>query len=340
VGAAILGQPGGDPVTLRVGALSWVLAPRDIPLAQRFDWVIQDAPARGLDLVGGDPRPIFDWASMSIDLGHWAELRAQADAQSVEIEPYIRSPFDVLDNPAARGEIVDSMRAARVLGGPYVRTAYGYLWRDKSRFSRREPVAEHMRRLVCVLREVARIAEGEGVQLAIENHVDFTGPEWARMIADVDSEAIRSGFDTGNALALFADPAADIDALAPWAASVQVKDFAVVESGARDILGSQPPFRIAGCALGDGDVDVAGAVNEVLRRGPRGRGTPFIAEISWPLTRPGSDAREVALDMLTRSVAYLRAFRPAATLRSGPDRDHAGTTRRPVTLPDLNEQII
>ena len=86
MGAAILGQPGGDPVSLRVGALSWVLAPRDLPLGQRFDWVIQDAPARGLDLVNGDPRPIFDWASMSIDLGHWADLRAQADAQSVEID--------------------------------------------------------------------------------------------------------------------------------------------------------------------------------------------------------------------------------------------------------------
>ena len=337
MGAAILGQPGGNPVSLRVGALSWMLAPRDVPLEQRFDWVIQDLPARGLDLVNGDPRPIFDWASISIDLGHWADLRAQADAQSVEIEPYIRSPFDVLDNPAARREIIESMRAARVLGGPYVRTAYGYLWRDKSRFSRRESLAEHMRRLVCALREVARIAEGEGVRLVIENHVDFTGPEWAQMIADVDSEAIRSGFDTGNALALFADPAADTDALAPWAASVQVKDFAVVESGARDILGSQPPFRIAGCALGDGDVDVAGAVNEVLRRGPRGRGTPFIAEISWPLTRPGSDAREVALDMLTRSVAYLRAFAPAVALGSGPHRDRAGTTRRRGALPDWNE---
>lgn len=340
MGAAILGQPGGDPVSLRVGALSWVVAPREIPLEQRFDWVIQDAPARGLDLVGGDPRPIFDWASMSIDLGHWADLRAQADVKSVEIEPYIRSPFDVLDNPAARREIVDSMRAARVLGGPYVRTAYGYLWRDKSRFSRRESLAEHMRRLVCALREVARIAEGEGVRLAIENHVDFTGSEWAHMLADVDSEAIWSGFDTGNALALFADPAADIDALAPWAASVHVKDFAVLESGARDILGSQPPFRIAGCALGDGDVDVAGAVNEVLRRGPRRRGTPFIVEISWPLTRPGCDAREVALDMLTRGVAYLRAFRPAAALGSGPYRDRSRTARRPVALPDLYEQII
>ncbi|HTZ29644.1 MAG TPA: hypothetical protein VMC83_36950, partial [Streptosporangiaceae bacterium] len=105
-------------MSLRVGALSWILAPRDVPLEQRFDWVIQDAPARGLDLVGGDPRPIFDWASMSIDLGHWIDLRAQADAQSLEIEPYIRSPFDVLDDPAARREIVDSMRAARVLGGP------------------------------------------------------------------------------------------------------------------------------------------------------------------------------------------------------------------------------
>jgi sugar phosphate isomerase/epimerase len=171
-----------------------------------------------------------------------------------------------------------------------------------------------MGRLVCALREVARIAEGEGVRLAIENHVDFTGPEWARMIADVGSEAIRSGFDTGNALALFADPAADIEALTPWAASVHIKDFAVVESGARDILGPQPPFRIAGCALGDGDVDVAGAVNEVLRHGPRGPSTPFIVEISWPLTPPGRDARETAVDMLTRSIAYLRAFRPAAAL--------------------------
>ena len=59
MGAAVRGQPGGDPVNLRVGALSWVLAPRDIPLEQRFDWVIQDAPGRGLDLVGGECVPLI-----------------------------------------------------------------------------------------------------------------------------------------------------------------------------------------------------------------------------------------------------------------------------------------
>jgi sugar phosphate isomerase/epimerase len=196
-----------------------------------------------------------------------------------------------------------------------VRSAYGYLWLAKSRFSPAEELNAHMSRIVRVLKEVARIAEDEGTRIAIENHVDFTGPQWAQMLTAVDSPAIRSGLDTGNALAIFADPAADVAALAPLTISVQIKDMGVVESGSTDVLGPTSPFRIAGCALGDGVVDVPGAIERVLRDGELGDQTPFHLEISWPQCPPGRDPREVAAEMLERGVGYLRAY-PVDSSRS------------------------
>lgn len=298
-------------MSLRVGALQWMLAPRELPRDAVIDWMLDEAIRLELDLFNGDPRPMFTWDQLDVDEGHWREVRARADDHGIEIEPYIRSPFDVLESGSgrsAREAVIASIRLAKILGGPVVRTAYGYLWLDKSRFSPAEELAAHMRRLVRVLKEVARIADGEGVRLGIENHVDFTGPQWAHMITEVDSPAIRSGLDTGNALAIFTDPASDVAALAPLALTVQIKDVRVVESGSTDVLGPVPPFRIAGCALGEGVVDIPDAIERVTRHSERGTQTPFHLEISWPQCPPGADARTVARDMLERGVRYLRAY--------------------------------
>ena len=300
-------------MSLRVGALHWMLAPPELPRDAVIDWMLDEAIRLELDLFNGDPRPMFAWDQLTVDEGHWREVRARADEHGIEIEPYIRSPFDVLDSGTsrtARDALIASIRLAKILGGPVVRTAYGYLWLDRSRFNPAEELNEHMRRIVRVLGQVARIADDEGVRIAIENHVDFTGPQWAQMINEVDSPAIRSGLDTGNALAIFTDPVLDIASLAPLALTVQIKDMRVVESGATDVLGPVPPFRIAGCALGDGVVDIRDAIERVTSESERGSRTPFHVEISWPESAPGGDKRAVAREMLERSVGYLRAYAP------------------------------
>jgi sugar phosphate isomerase/epimerase len=65
------------------------------------------------------------------------------------------------------------------------------------------------------------------LKVAIENHKDHTADELAKLMKIISSEWIGVLVDTGNNLALLEDPYATMDALAPFALSVHLKDMAV-----------------------------------------------------------------------------------------------------------------
>jgi len=66
-----------------------------------------------------------------------------------------------------------------------------------------------------------------GVRLALENHKDQLTTELIEMLGHINSEWIGVCVDTGNNIALLEEPHAVIEALAPFAASVHLKDMAV-----------------------------------------------------------------------------------------------------------------
>ena len=71
------------------------------------------------------------------------------------------------------------------------------------------------------------ILKKHGLKLALENHKDLTADEQVALLKEISSEWIGALVDTGNNLALLEDPYATIDALAPFALSVHLKDMAV-----------------------------------------------------------------------------------------------------------------
>ena len=71
------------------------------------------------------------------------------------------------------------------------------------------------------------VLKKHGVRLALENHKDQLTTELIEMLRHVSSEWIGVCVDTGNNIALLEEPHAVIDALAPFAASVHLKDMAV-----------------------------------------------------------------------------------------------------------------
>jgi len=81
-----------------------------------------------------------------------------ADSNSVTIEPTIRTPF-VLATPDAEDAAADlraNLRASKILGGPVMRTGYGKLTIETSRFNRQVPLAEQLGRLTAHLRQAGR----------------------------------------------------------------------------------------------------------------------------------------------------------------------------------------
>ena len=78
------------------------------------------------------------------------------------------------------------------------------------------------------------------LKLAIENHKDHTTEELVGMMKVISSEWIGVLVDTGNNLALLEEPHAVIEALAPFALSVHLKDMAVQASDDGFLLSEVP----------------------------------------------------------------------------------------------------
>jgi sugar phosphate isomerase/epimerase len=290
---------------VKIGIALYPAPPHMAPDDRPGFW-IEEAARLGVQVVNGEYRMVFGWDPRQLNLESMRRLRARADELAVEIEPYA-GPFFGLVGPGAaeqRAMALASMRAATILGGPYVRTGYGQLTLATSRFSPEVPLDEHLRRLVASLREAARMAEDAGVVLAVENHADFSGRELASVIAEVDSPVVRAAFDTGNSIYVFSDPLDDLAALAPVTVMVHLKDLGVAQN---DVPG-RLPFVAVGCALGQGMVDVPTVVRTLWEHGPRGRDLPLMIETSPASTVPGEDALAVRRRMFTDSIAYLRSL--------------------------------
>jgi sugar phosphate isomerase/epimerase len=78
------------------------------------------------------------------------------------------------------------------------------------------------------------------LKLAIENHKDHTTEELVGMMKAISSEWIGVLVDTGNNLALLEEPHAVVEALAPFALSVHLKDMAVQASDDGFLLSEVP----------------------------------------------------------------------------------------------------
>lgn len=274
--------------------------PASVDADHGLEYLIGEAAALKLDIVGGDHRPRFEWGTFTVDTGYWDHLRATAADDDVEIEPIVRSPFDLISGGAeARAATLASIEAAKHLGGPVMRSGYGRNTVATSRYSD-VPLREHLAQLSANLRLAAELAESAGVVLAIENHCDFTGRELARVIEDVDSPAVRAALDTGNGMAIFCDPMDDAKTLAPLTLTTHIKDLAVLDGPPLQ------PFRMIGCPIGEGVLNLATVIEMVVQRGPRGAATPLIIEPGWPPFKDGDDRRKVRYDMALRSVDNLR----------------------------------
>ena len=98
------------------------------------------------------------------------------------------------------------------------------------------------------------------IRLALENHKDERIPEKLETIKAISSEYVGICVDTGNDIAFLEDPMAVIEAYAPWAFSVHLKDAAVREYEDGFLLGDVP--------LGEGILDLPKAVQVLRSRHP------------------------------------------------------------------------
>ncbi|HEU4656342.1 MAG TPA: sugar phosphate isomerase/epimerase family protein [Capillimicrobium sp.] len=160
----------------------------------------------------------------------------------------------------------------------------------------REPqIADSIR----MLKEAAQVAEEHGVVLALENHIDFTGPEMLQIVEGVGSDNLRVNLDTGNPIRVYEDPVECARVLAPYVVSTHTKD--VTTAGKGGSPADRFPF-FPSCPTGQGVVDFEGVASVLADAGFTGS---LAVEVDL-IAQPWADKPEE--EIVAESVEFLRGL--------------------------------
>jgi len=242
-----------------------------------------------------------------------ARLRAKAEAYGMFIEGSSGLPRDAADLDRFEAEV----RTARQAGAGVIRVVLigGRRYEDyRSPEEFRARMAPALRSL-----ELAEpIAARHRVRLAVENHKDHRIDERLELLKRLDSEYVGACVDTGNNIALLDDAMEVVEAFAPWAFAVHLKDAAVKECASGFLLIDLP--------LGEGYLDLPRMVDVIRKARPETQivlelivreplEVPCLAEAYWG-TMAGVPARDLARILRTvRAHEHQKPLPPIGKLK-------------------------
>lgn len=179
-------------------------------------------------------------------------LREKAEQYGMFIEGIVSPPGGPADVARFDAQLATVQRA----GAGVVRTVImpGRRYEFFASDAQFRECAEHGRRTL----ELAEpVAAKHRVRLAVENHKDQRVPERIELLQRLSSPWVGACVDVGNSFALLEDPLAVVEAYAPWAVSVHLKDQALQEY--------QDGFLFGDAPLGKGFLDLKRMVH-ILRQ--------------------------------------------------------------------------
>ena len=171
------------------------------------------------------------------------KARRQAERYGMFIEGIIEPPADSSGLERFEAEVRTAARiGARTLRGVIMPgRRYEY-------FDSKEQYLELATRGRRSLELAEPVLARHRVCLAVENHKDARVPERLELLKQISSEWVGACVDVGNSIALLEDPLAVVEAYAPWAFSVHLKDHAAREYA--------EGFLLADAPLGQGFLDL------------------------------------------------------------------------------------
>ncbi|MEQ9410961.1 MAG: sugar phosphate isomerase/epimerase [Fuerstiella sp.] len=203
--------------------------------------------AGGMQLALGD-----------LDAAAATRLRRRVEKSGLFIEAIVSAPLEKKDIETFEAQL---KTAARV-GALAVRTTI-IPGRRYETFDSLTKFREYEARGRRALEIAAPIAEKYRVAVAVENHKDHRNDERVALFEHISSEFVGACVDTGNSVALLEDPVETVEALAPWAHSVHLKDQSLQPYKDGFLLGDIP--------LGQGSLDLKRMVEILRRRKPNVR---------------------------------------------------------------------
>lgn len=191
----------------------------------------------------------------SKDTNFAKQIRAFVEINGGYYEGDLRMPR----NESDVAEFESDVRLAREAGATVARTVFTSGRRYEAMKSAEEFRA-FQRETEKSLALVEPVLRKHRLKLAIENHKDYTADELVALMCKVSSEWIGVLVDTGNNIALLDEPHAAVEALAPFALSVHLKDMAVQPSDDGFLLSEVP--------LGAGILDLPRIITALRKANP------------------------------------------------------------------------
>jgi len=224
----------------------------------------------------------------SLDTGYLGEIKAALDENGMERVLAWGHPdgLEAGRNEDAWREMNWLIPKAQFMGAGIMRIVASSL------MFRNEPHAPQIAAIVKMLEESVKIAEDNGVILAIENHIDYTSAEIQQILARVDSDSLKVNFDTGNTLRMMEDPVAAARRLGPYTVATHTKDV----DACRHVRPEEWYF-FSSVPVGTGLIDMPGVVNALKEAGYTG-----ILAVESDHHKDHQDEDKLVAD----SVAYLK----------------------------------
>ena len=183
-------------------------------------------------------------------------LRDYAEQHGLFIDGIVFPPKDDTDTSRFEAEI----RTAAEVGALAVRTVV-MPGRRYEQFKSSNEVQESRERARKMLELARPIVEKHRVRFAVENHKCERLDERLALYKHLNCDWIGACVDTGNSFALLDDPYEVVEALAPYAFTVHLKDQAVLEY--------DEGFLLADIPLGQGCFDLRRMVDALRRAQPK-----------------------------------------------------------------------
>lgn len=152
------------------------------------------------------------------------------------------------------------------------------------------------------LRSVCGEYGAAGVTIAIENHFLTTSPSMVRLLDRVDSPHVRVVLDVANSIVCGEWPRETIEALAPYAVGLHLKDYDIVPDA--NGVGA----HLIGAPLGRGRIDVAGVFSALEQAGVLTPDFAIILEHWAPRGHSDDDAYRTEHEWLEESLSSARTL--------------------------------
>jgi sugar phosphate isomerase/epimerase len=193
-------------------------------------------------------------------------------------------------NAAAVDDMLSHVKTCEILNSKVMRIVGSHFG------LRNEPHGPQMEKIVKLMKDPVKVAEDNGIRLAMENHYDFTSDEMLEIVEGVGSAYLGITYDTGNSLRIGDSPSQSIKKLAKHVYATHTKDVAPIYGG-----NPQDWFFFASVPVGKGVVDIPAIARELEVTGYRG-----LLAIEIDYLHPDWEDEDTAV---AESVEYLEQLR-------------------------------